>query len=153
MISYSAHHSQFNDILKIFNSFHARLNFTLETSDNNSINFLDTKIIIDDHRIIFDLYKKPMFSERYLNFHSHHLVAHKRDIIFGMVDKMILLSHPRFHHKNLIEAECLKKNVLLNNGYPLSFIFNTIRSRIILHSKKELLTLFKNKDDNNLKLI
>jgi len=73
-------------------------------------------------------------------------MSHKRGIIFGMVDKIILLSHPHFQ-KNLIESV----KVLLNNSYPLSFIFNTMRSRITMHSKKEFLTLFNNtKIDNNL---
>jgi len=115
--------------------FHSRLKFTLENNSNNEIICLDTKIIIDDRIITFDIYKKPTFSGRYLNFHSHHPIAHKRGIIFGMVDKIILLSHPRFHQKNLIESV----RVLLNNGYPLPFIFNTIRSRITLHSKKNFL--------------
>jgi len=61
-----------------------------------------------------------------------------------MVDKTILLSHPRFHQKNLTEYI----NVLFNNGYPLPFIFNTIRSRIALHSKKEFLSVFNNSSDN-----
>jgi len=79
-----------------------------------------------------------------LNFHSYHPISHKRGIIYGMVDKTILLSHPHFHQKNLIETV----KVLLNNSYPLSFIFNTIRSRILLHSKKEFLTVFNNTTDN-----
>jgi len=85
----AAHHSQFNDILKIFNSFHNRLKFTFENSDNNEINFLDTKIIIDNCTITFDLHKKPTSSGRYLNFHSHHPMSHKRGIIFGLVDKIL----------------------------------------------------------------
>jgi len=84
----AAHHSQFNDILQIFNSFHDRLQFTLEYSDNNQINFLDKKIILDDRTVIFDIYKKPTSSGRSLNFHSHHPLAHKRGIVFGMVDKI-----------------------------------------------------------------
>jgi len=59
-----------------------------------------------------------------------------------MVDKTILLS--QFHQKNLIESV----KVLLNNSYPLTFIFNTIRSRILLHSKKESLTVFNNTNGN-----
>jgi len=108
---------------------------------------LDTKIVINDHKITFDLYKKPTSSGRYLNLYSHHPMAHKRGIIFGMVDKIILLSHPRFH-KNLIGSV----KILLNNGYLLPFIFNTIRSRITLHSKKEFLTIFNTDIDNNLEL-
>jgi len=99
----AAHRSHFELILNTFNSFHERLTFTLESSVNNTLNFLDTKIILDDYRIIFYLHKKPTFSGRYLNFYSHP-VSHKRGIIFGMIDKIILLFHPRFHQKNLIDA-------------------------------------------------
>jgi len=98
-ILFAAHSTQFNHILKTFNFIHSRLNFTLENSNSNEINFLDTKIILDDRTITFDLYKKPTFSGRYLNFHSHHPISHKKGIIYGMVDKTILLSHPRFHQK------------------------------------------------------
>jgi len=58
----AAHCSQFNDILDTFNSFHPRLKFTLENSFNNEINFLDTKIIIDNCTITFDLYRKSISS-------------------------------------------------------------------------------------------
>jgi len=98
-VLFAANRSHFNDILTVFNSFHSRLQFTLEYSNNNVINFLDTKIIIDDHTITFDLYKKPTSSGRYLNFHSQHPISQKKGIIYGMVDKTILLSHPRYHQK------------------------------------------------------
>jgi len=68
--------NSFNSMLDVFNSFHERdLQFMLEVSDDNSLNFLDVCIIIDDHRIIFDCYKKPTFSKKYLNynkFYSQH---------------------------------------------------------------------------------
>jgi len=60
-ILFAAH---FNHILKTFNSFHKRLQFTLEISNDDFLNFLDVKIIIDNYRIIFDCYKKLTFSER-----------------------------------------------------------------------------------------
>jgi len=37
-------------ILKNFNSYRERLYFTLENINNNVINFLDIKIIFDDHK-------------------------------------------------------------------------------------------------------
>jgi hypothetical protein len=43
-----------------------------------------------------------------------------------MVDRMILLSHPQFHRKNL----SLVVNTLLDNNYPLHFIFAMIRCRL-----------------------
>jgi len=44
----------------------------------------------------------------------------------GLVDRAFLLSHPEFHQKNF---EFIIK-ILLENDYPLDFIFNTISSRI-----------------------
>jgi len=43
-----------------------------------------------------------------------------------MMDRAFLLSHPRFHQKNLnfiIET-------FLSNDYPLQFIFDTIHKRL-----------------------
>jgi len=143
-ILFAASRQHFSDILNIFNSFHPRLQFTLEHNTNNTINFLDTKIIINNNTITFDLYKKPTFSGRYLSFHSQHPISQKKGIIFGMVDKTMLLSHPRYHQQNLIDWI----NVLLRNGYPLPFIFNTINSRLSLHVKKEFLQIYKSNNNN-----
>lgn len=41
-------------ISEVFNSFHNRLRFTIEFSKNNSINFLDTTIIINNNFIEFN---------------------------------------------------------------------------------------------------
>jgi len=94
------------DTLIIFNSLytrlqlHTRLQFTMEVGNDNRLNFLDTTLIIDNKRIIFDTYHKTTFSRRFLNFHSNHPLCHKRGIIISFVDKIFLLSHPRFQHNN-----------------------------------------------------
>jgi len=54
-----------------------------------------------------------------------------------MVDKIIALSDPMFHQKNFTNI----LNTLLNNSYPLKFIFNTINRRLKFH-------LFKNKNSS-----
>jgi len=43
-----------------------------------------------------------------------------------MTDRAFRLSHPRYHQKNFE----LLVNTLLNNGYPLSLIFDTINTRL-----------------------
>jgi len=120
-------------ILEVFNSFHNRLQFTLETSMNDRINFLDVTVILNDRMILFDKYEKPTNTGRYINYHSQHPMSHKKSIIYGLIDRTVLLTHPTFHEKNL-------KNViitLLNNGYPLRFIFDTINNRIkMLNNRK-----------------
>ena len=69
---------------------------------------------------------KKTFSGRLLSFLSQHPLCHKIGIIYSLVDRAILLSHPYFHQKNL--ELCI--NILLDNGYPLEVIFNKINLRL-----------------------
>jgi len=125
-ILFAAPTERLTEILDKFNSVNDRLQFTLEIGNNNGINFLDVAIVIDDQRIIFDRYEKPTSSGRYINYHSQHSVAQKKSVIFGLVDRVLLLSHPKFHKKNIERII----NILLDNCYPLPFIFTTINKRI-----------------------
>ncbi|KYN09501.1 hypothetical protein ALC57_18369 [Trachymyrmex cornetzi] len=93
-----------NDALNTFNSLHTRLQFTLEIGSEDRLSFLDTTLIIDNHRIIFDIYRKKTFSGRFLNFYSNYPLCHKKGTIISFIDKIILLSHPWFQQKNLIEV-------------------------------------------------
>jgi hypothetical protein len=93
---------------------------------NRELNFLDTTIINNNGLIEFDWYHKPTFSGRYLNFNSCHPSSQKRGTIIGLIDRAFLLSHPRFHEKNLRFVV----GILLNNDYPLDLIFNTIHERL-----------------------
>ncbi|KYN33431.1 hypothetical protein ALC56_12143, partial [Trachymyrmex septentrionalis] len=56
--------------------------------------------------------------------------CHKRGVIYGVVDRIFRLCHPKFQQNNLINAI----NIFLKNGYPLHFIFSTI------HNKRQLKT-------------
>ena len=46
------------NILDSFNSYHERIKFTVDYGDDRGINFLDVKLLSDNGKIIFDLYKK-----------------------------------------------------------------------------------------------
>ena len=61
-----------NYTVNLFNSFDNNLQFTVETSTNNKISFLDILIIQNKQKIFMDWYRKPTFSGRFLNFKSHH---------------------------------------------------------------------------------
>jgi len=71
----------------------------MEIERDNKISFLDLIFINDEGKLIFDLFRKPTFSGRYLNYYSHHPIAHKKGVIFGLTDKILNLSHPRFQQK------------------------------------------------------
>jgi len=76
---------------------------------------------LKDGRIIFDNYKKPTNSGRYLNYFSNHPVEHKRDVVIGKLDRILFLSHPKFHENNIISLI----KILQKNGYPSEFLFTT----------------------------
>jgi len=129
-----------DSIVDKFNAHHPRLQFTLEIGGDR-INFLDTTIIKNNNKLIFDWYHKPL--GRYLSFLSRHPFCQKRGVIIGLVDRMFMLSHPFFHQKNL---ELIIK-ILLENDYPLNFIFKIISYRI-----RHLITnSIKNKTQNDIK--
>ena len=51
----SVHKDKVENVLELFNSYHERLRFTV---DFGGINFLDVKLMRQEGRIIFDIYKK-----------------------------------------------------------------------------------------------
>jgi len=69
-----------NEILEIFNSLHIRLQFTMEIGIDDKLSFL-VIMIIDNHKIIFNRYQKIICSGRFLNFLSHYLSSHKKDVV------------------------------------------------------------------------
>ncbi|KYN26675.1 hypothetical protein ALC57_03955 [Trachymyrmex cornetzi] len=131
----AAPNNQIREILDLFNSYHDRLKFTCEENNDKSMNFLDVSLIIEKEHIIFNNYKKPTNSGRYLNYNSNHPINHKRGVIIGQFDRIIFLSHPKFHTKNIENMI----DILLNNGYPLEFLFSTINKRIKNLSRRDSL--------------
>lgn len=115
------------NILKIFNSFHKRLQFTVEIPKNDSLNFLDITVLkLDNNHLIFNWYTKPTFSDRFLNFHFQHPLIHKKGVIVGLTDKIFRLSHPRFYKSDFVRLI----HILIENGYPLNFIINHVSHRL-----------------------
>jgi len=94
--------------------------------EGNRLNFLDLTIIKQDNALIFDWFRKPTFSSRFFNYHSHHPFTHKRGTMYSLIDRVIRLFHPEFHKNNF---DYIIK-VLLDNGYPLDLIFFSIRRRL-----------------------
>jgi len=114
-----------DEVLRNFNIFHDRLQFTLEVG-GDKLNFLNVTIIKNNNRIMYNWYHKPTFSGRYLNFLSQHPLSQKRGTVMGLVDRVFFLAHPEFHLDNLKFVITL----LLENDYPLRFVFDTINTRL-----------------------
>jgi len=139
-------YDRIDETLRVFNSLHERVKFTSETNNENYINFLNLRIGLENNgNLSLNLFSKPTSSGRFLNYFSNHPLAQKRGIIYGMVDKILLLSDPELHENNL--KSTIK--ILLNNSYPLKFIFTTIRNRIKYHLYKQNHNNTNNKKDMN----
>jgi len=132
-------------ILTTFNDYHERLKFTIEYEDSRCLSFLDLLLTITDNTIQIDWFHKGTFSGRYLSFYSSHPQCHKIGTIYSLIDRAFLLSHPKFHQKNIEFAI----ELLLDNGYPLDFIFDKINDRLkfLINSKRKLCT--SNSNDTN----
>ena len=61
---------------------------------------------------------------RLLNFNSQHSMIHKKSTIINLTDKILFLSHPEFQEKIFVI------DMLLDNDYPLPFIFHIIRKKL-----------------------
>ena len=120
-------HKEIDLILDMFNSYYNRIKFIVEHYGHNGVIFLDVKLIIEDGKIIFNMFKKPINSDKYFNFNSIQFIIKK---MLSLVNLTLYLSHPKFQEKNihrLIE-------ILINNCYPLDIIFV-----IIINNRKKTL--------------
>jgi len=121
-----------NKLLATFNSFHPRMQFTMEIRDEK-LDFLDVTLINNKNKLEFDWYFKPSFLKRVLNFLSHHPSFQKRGVIMSMMERSCCHAQD-FTKKNLNFII----DIFLNNNYP-QFIFDTIymRSKTLFYKRSK----------------
>lgn len=138
-----AHPNHTNTIFDLFNKYHPHLQYTIELENSNSsINFLDLTLTRHPSGIIItNWFRKKIKSTRYINFNSYTALKYKTSIITSLVDRAIILSHPKFHTPNL---KYITK-ILLDNDYPINFINKQIKKRLNLKKNK---TNFNNPNPN-----
>lgn len=117
-------------ILNTLNKYHEKLQFTVETEENSSIPFLDTKIHRKNNNIILNWYTKPTSSGRIINFHSTQPMKMKINTAKNLINKVFDISDPTFHKENKIKL----KTILRMNNYPTTLIKNLIENKI--HNNK-----------------
>jgi len=71
-----------NDILKVFNDFHRRLQFIVKIR-GNQLNCLDVTIIKTNNSLEFNWYHKPTFFGRYLSFLFQYPLSLKKEGLWG----------------------------------------------------------------------
>ena len=92
-----------------------------------SFAFLDTSVTREpDRRLITSVYKKPIHTDQYLAYDSHHPQSLKRGIVKYLSDRA-----KRHVAKPSVISEEKKhcSSVLVSNGYPSSFVQKATKTR------------------------
>lgn len=110
---------QIEEILDTFNSFDVHLKFTVEKENENSVPFLDTRIIRNqDNNLLLDWYQKKTNSGRYVHYRSYHDIKMKTNVILALKDRIKKITHPTLYHSAIARL----KDTLKKNGYPDFFL-------------------------------
>jgi len=128
--------------LKLLNSCHNTIKFTFEMS-NDSINFLDTTVYIQNNKLFTKLYKKPTDNKKYLAFNSAHPSHVKKAIPYsqGLRIKRIV------NDENILDTELkLLSTKFLDRGYPKLLIDKEL-SKINKIPREKLLTYKSNNNE------
>lgn len=110
-------------ILKIFNSYHTKIKFTIEKEEGNAISYLDMKILRENNILITDWYAKSIASARLINFYSTQPMKQKINTANNLINRVMKLSHDRFKKKNLDNI----KEILRKNCFPNKIIYNLLK--------------------------
>lgn len=114
--------TQINVILSELNKYHPKINFTLESESDGSLDFLDLTIIRSNSSLITKWRPRPLSSLRLLNYFSHHEKACIVETAKAFIRRVLLLSHESFFLKN---KEFLEK-LLRHNSFPETVIIGLI---------------------------
>ena len=67
-----------NSFLNLLNDIDPNIFFTIEPEQDSKISFLDTLITRQSNDFKIDVFRKPTYTDRYLDFYSHHDLIIKR---------------------------------------------------------------------------
>ena len=101
------------------------ITFTLEQEQNQSLAFLDVKIT-QNNTISTTIYKKPTYTDRYLQFDLHHLKHHKFAVAKTLHNRI------NTHVMNSDDKATLHKQMqhsLMLNGFPCRFFCLALKEK------------------------
>ena len=92
LIVYREELTNIQEVLKVFNNMTPTMTFTMEEEVNNSINFLDITTYKTNHKISFNIYRKPTATDVIIPNDSCHPPEQKLAAIRYLVSR--LLTYP-----------------------------------------------------------
>ncbi|XP_017467204.1 PREDICTED: uncharacterized protein LOC108359743 [Rhagoletis zephyria] len=128
------------EILKIFNQQHTKVQFTLEKEIDNKIAFLDIEIHKSENKLKTNWYTNSVASSRMINFNSNYPWALKKNTAINFITKVYSLSDPEFIEDNRAKI----KNIVFKNAYPSGVIETLITTAINKMKCNNNITINKN---------
>lgn len=115
---------QEHTLLDAFNTYHKDIRFTMESEENNQINFLNTTVIRKENGLITNWYKKPFSSNRLVNYFSSHEKHTVTGTAISFIRTVLQLSDESFYFSNkerVIET-------LRDNSFPETEIIGLVNT-------------------------
>ena len=82
------HKNSVEDFLYHLNTIENSIKFTIKKEADYTLPFLDTLVRRNEHGdFSTSVYRKPTYSNRYLNFRSDHPLEHKHSVVRSLIDR------------------------------------------------------------------
>lgn len=122
------------DVLRAFNNYHHKLQFTVEVEENRQLPFLDMIVIRNENQTFTtDWFKKAIASGRFLNFYSMHATHLKTNVAYNLIERVNKLSTVKTQQ----EKNQTITQELQSNDYPKTLINRMINSRTTTKKRTE----------------
>lgn len=114
-----------SNILNALNTYHNKLQFTIENEKDGRLAFLDVVVLRGQNgKLITDWYKKECSSDRILNYHSNHPYHQKINTAASFINRVLSLSSTQYKTKNIHKI----RDILHNNNFPRNIIRKLINN-------------------------
>lgn len=117
---------QLQSFFKYINSLHPNIKFTLETEQNNSINFLDLTITKVNNKHEFSIFHKPSHTDITIHNSSSHPYTHKVSAYNSFIHRLINIP---LSEENYNKELNIIKQIAVNNGYQAKMIDDIITKK------------------------
>jgi GIY-YIG catalytic domain len=125
-------------LLVIMNRRHPTIKFTHEIEVDGTLCFLDVQIKRSDTGLVFNVYRKPTMTSRYIPVESNHSIQHKSAAFNSMIHRMITI--PMNAENTLTELSEIKR-IAKVNGYSENFVDRIYKKQLKKENLRQLTTL------------
>ena len=91
---------------------HQNIKFSREEESNGELAFLETLLKQNNRKISVLVYRKPIHTDQYLHYSSHHQTNCKKSVVFSLFNRAycIITNKDDLHRKHTRIKQVLKKN-------------------------------------------